>query len=191
MKGGKRRNHSKQNKQLTGKQFHAGEPTRPFPPLKGSAGEAARARIFELRNSRSSLKRVRGSSSRKPPPAPVSHQPRPLGPPRPARLLTGFASHITVAKSSGESLGEGACRGPGVGFFPRVPGTEGMERQPSSRPSFSPSVSQASVFGPPNLPTSARSADPAPPPGSRPAPIAPFRARQAGGNARSWGVSGL
>lgn len=84
MKGGKQRNHSKQNKQLTGKQFHAGEPTRPFPPLKGSAGEAARAGIFELRNSRSSLKRVRGSSSRKPPPAPFptnpAHWVRPVPP---------------------------------------------------------------------------------------------------------------
>lgn len=57
---------------------------------------------------------------------PLSPQPRPLGPPRPARLLTGFASHITVAKSSGESLGEGASRGTRVlGFIRGSPGAKG------------------------------------------------------------------
>lgn len=45
----------------------------------------------------------------------------PIGPPRPARLLTGFASHITVAKSSGESLAEGAGHRVGVLGFSRGP----------------------------------------------------------------------
>lgn len=122
--------------------------------------------------------RARGSRSREPLPS-ISHQPRPLGPPRPARLLTGFASHITVAKSSGESLGEGASRGAGVLFFPRVPGSGGTERQPLSRPSFSRSLSQTSVFRTPNLPTSARSAGPAPP--RKPAPPLPLPSGPAGG----------
>lgn len=57
---------------------------------------------------------------------PLSHRPRPLGPPRPARLLTGFASHITVVKSGGESLGEGANRWAEVlVFFSMVAGEIG------------------------------------------------------------------
>lgn len=58
-----------------------------------------------------------GSGSREhPPPAqPPWQWLRPPGPPRPARPLTGYASHITVAKSSGERLEERA--GLGVGLW--------------------------------------------------------------------------
>lgn len=95
-----------------------------------------------------------------------SHHPRPLGPPRPAPLLTGFASHITVAKSSGDSLVEEASRGTEVVVF-----SQGARERRDGEATFTQAfllsaLSQARVFGLPNLPTSALSAGPAPPPGS-------------------------
>lgn len=164
----RRRNHSDSNKSQ--RALSAGEPAGPSAPLESQGlSETRGPGSSRPRNSTPGPKRVRGSSSREPPPA-LSPIPRPLGPPRPARLLTGFASHITVAKSSGESLGEGASRGVGVlGFFRGPRGAEGWRGNLyAGRPSTPPRDKPASSdHRPSRLPPEAGQPALAPPrPGS-------------------------
>lgn len=118
---------------------------------------------------------------------PLSPQPRPLGPPRPARLLTGFASHITVAKSSGESLGEGASRGTGVsGFFRGSPGAKGWRGNlyvglPSTPPCHKPASSDHRPSRLPPEPANQRWPRPASGSSSRPSRSLPRRWADRGG----------
>lgn len=69
-----------------------------------------------------------------------------------------------------EPRGRGRPQGPGTRFFPRVPGSQGMERQPSRKPPFP--LLQAGVFGPQTsqLPAAAGQPTPAPPRPRKPAP---------------------
>lgn len=96
-----------------GKRCGAGEPC--GPPLRkaegcrGRQGRNPRAPGTHLRPEAGGGEQVPGI--RPPQAPPLSPRPRPLGPPPPARRLTGFASRITAATWSGGSRGEGAPRG--------------------------------------------------------------------------------
>ena len=128
---------------------------------------------------------VPGNSARPLPSTP------PIGPPHPTRLLTGFASHIAVAKSNGESLGEGAGRRVGALDFSEGPREPRDGEASFSQASFSPVTGRR--LRTPNLPTSGCSrptnAGSAPSPEARPAPDAPFRSRRGVGGA-CQGLSG-
>ncbi|CAN0283534.1 unnamed protein product [Rangifer tarandus platyrhynchus] len=91
-----------------------------------------------------------------------------------------------------EPRGRGRPQGRGSGFFPRVPGSQGTERQPSRRPP-SPRHKPASSDPKPSdfrlQPANQRRPRPAPAPEARPAPDAPFRPRRGVGGACE-GLSG-
>ena len=128
---------------------------------------------------------VPGNSARPLPSTP------PIGPPHPTRLLTGFASHIAVAKSNGESLGEGAGRRVGALDFSEGPREPRDGEATFSQASLSPVTGRR--LRTPNLPTSGCSrptnAGSAPSPEARPAPDSPFRSRRGVGGA-CQGLSG-
>lgn len=101
-----------------------------------------------------------------------------------------------MAKSSGESLGEGVDRGARVLGFSEGPG-ERSDGEAASRQGFLlPVPVTASGVGPPPRfrpkPANQRRPRPAPPrPGSPPRPAALFRARRAGRKGRGLQASGL